>query len=75
MRGFEVIRKEGRWRFRFIPGNNNGQPVGESKEYDSYDECLRAVKQLRGLIVENRIDTIDSPFVRVVKGERMKSSS
>jgi len=67
MRGYEIVQKEGKWLFRFIPNNNKGQNVGWSKQYSSHDECLRAVEQLRRLIIEARINTLDSSFVRTVK--------
>ena len=69
MRGYEIIQEEGKWFFRFVPNNNKGQNVGWSKHYSSYDECLRAVEQLRRLIIENQIHTLDSHFVRTVKNE------
>ena len=69
MRGYEIVPEEGKWLFRFIPNNNKGQNVGWSKQYSSCDECLRAVEQLRRLIIENQINTLDSPFVRTVEGE------
>ena len=62
MRGYKIVQEDGKYSFRLIPRNSNNQYVGWSKQYDSQLECVQGVKQLRDLIVDNQIKTLDSPY-------------
>ena len=70
MRGYKIIQEDGKYSFQLIPRNNNCQCVGWSKQFDSQLECVQGVKQLRNLIVDNQIKTLDSPYVTFIKGEK-----
>lgn len=70
MRGYRIVQKGDKWHFELMPNNNNGQAVGLSKQYSSYSICIEAVKQLRELIITNKIDTISSQFVRLEQSEK-----
>lgn len=69
MRGYKIIKEGGKWCFQLIPRNNNNQFVGRSRHFDSQQECVQGVKQLRNLIVENQIKSLDSPYIVFIKGE------
>ena len=67
MRGYKIIQEDGKYSFQLIPRNNNNQPVGWSKQFDSQQECVQGVNQLRDLIVDNQVKTLDSPHVTFIK--------
>lgn len=67
MRGYKIVQEDGKYSFQLIPRNSNNQYVGWSKQFDSQLECVQGVKQLRDLIVDNQIKTLDSPYVAFVK--------
>ena len=70
MRGYKIIQEDGNYSFQLIPRNNNNQPVGWSKQFDSQLECVQGVQRLRDLVAENLIKSTDSPYVTFVKGEK-----
>lgn len=70
MRGYKIIQEDGKYLFQLIPRNNNNQYVGWSRQFNSQLECVQGVKQLRNLIVDNQIKTLDSPYVTFIKGEK-----
>lgn len=67
MRGYKIIQEEGKWLFRLFPNNSNRLEVGSSKLFDSYNECVDGVQQFRKLVIENHINSIDSPFITVLE--------
>lgn len=67
MRGYKVIQENGKWFFELIPNNNNNQPVGRSKGYESQRECRKAVKDFGYFIIQKEIRTADSPYVLIEK--------
>lgn len=69
MRGYKLVQEKSGWRFDLIPSNNH-QPVGWSKLFDTYEGCVEGLKMFRELVITNAIDTLDSPFVRVIYGEK-----
>lgn len=69
MQGYKIIQNGEKWHFQLIPHNNSSQEVANSKSFDSYDECLKGVKQFRKLVIDNHINSLESPFVRLVKGD------
>lgn len=70
MRGYKIVQENGKWLFQLIPSNNNNQCVGWSKPFDSQLECVQGVRQLRKLIEDNLIKSVDSPFVVFAKEEK-----
>lgn len=67
MRGYKIIQEDGKWLFCLFPNNSNRQEVGRSKLFDSYNDCVNGVQAFRKLIIENHINSIDSPFVSVLE--------
>ena len=69
MRGYKVFLKNGKWFFHLIPNNNNRQEVGKSALFDSREECMQAVETFRKLVIENCVNTLNHPNIKVVKGD------
>ena len=70
MRGYKIIQEDGKYYFQLIPSNNNRQCVGWSKLFNSQLECVQGMKELRDLIVEHQIKSVNSPYVTFVKDEK-----
>lgn len=69
MRGYKIVQEDGKYSFQLIPRNNNNQCVGWSKLFNSQLECVQGVKELRDLIVEHQIKSVNSPYVTFVRGK------
>ena len=69
MRGYKIEENKHRWKFCLIPSNNNTQPIGFSTEYDSYEDCVYALSEFREWIRINRINSVNSPYISIVKNE------
>lgn len=67
MRGYQVIQENGKWFFELIPNNNNNQPVGRSKSFENARECRKSVKDFGSFVIQNEIQSADSPFVLIEK--------
>ena len=67
MRGYKIIQDNGKWFFLLIPNNSNSQEIGCSKSFQSYVECEEGVQKFRKLIIENRVNSYDSPFVSIIE--------
>lgn len=70
MRGYKIVRNCDQWCFQFIPNNSKRQPIGESKVYSSYDECVHGIDQFRKAVIGYRIDSVESPYVKIVESGR-----
>ena len=71
MRGYKIEENTHRWKFSLIPSNNNTQPIGFSTEYNSYEDCVAALSEFREWIRMNHIDSVNSPYINVVKNEKI----
>lgn len=72
MRGYKIRQQGNQWQFLLIPNNNNNQPVARSIMYGSEKECEEGVKAFRRLVIENKVDSLDSPYVTLEKqGNRL----
>lgn len=67
MRGYKIQQQGNRWHYLLIPNNNNNQPVARSIMYESEKACEEGVKAFRTMVIENHIDSIDSPYITVEK--------
>ena len=63
MRGYKIRQQGNQWQFLLIPNNNNNQPVARSIMYGSEKECEEGVKAFRRLVIENHVDSLDSPYI------------
>lgn len=70
MQGYKVVQENNIWKFLLIPSNNKNQPVGWSKEFPSRCDCINGVESFRNLVISNNICSLDSPFLRLVYGEK-----
>lgn len=72
MRGYKIQQQGNQWQYLLIPNNNNNQPVAKSIMYESEKECAEGVKEFRKLVIENHVDSIDSPYIALEKqGNRL----
>lgn len=72
MRGYKIQQQGNQWQYFLIPNNNNNQPVARSIMYKSEKECEDGVKAFGKLVIENKVDSIDSPYIAVEKqGNRL----
>lgn len=65
MRGYKIQQQGNQWQYFLIPNNNNNQPVARSIMYKSEKECEDGVKAFRKLVIENKIESIDSPHITI----------
>ncbi|MBQ3126746.1 MAG: hypothetical protein IJC15_06715 [Clostridia bacterium] len=65
MRGYRICREENNWYFEFIPNNNPNQPIGRSKMFSSREACMRGLKDFRDMVIQNQIDSVESPYVKM----------
>lgn len=70
MRGYRIFPMKNQWYFAFIPSNNNKQPMGKSKFYSTKEACLCGLSDFRELVVQNRIDSIESPYVQLERKQK-----
>ena len=63
MRGYKIQQQGNKWQYLLIPNNNNNQPVARSIMYDSEEECEEGMKAFHKLVIENHIDSIESPYI------------
>lgn len=63
MRGYKIQQQGNQWQYFLIPHNNNNQPVARSIMYESEKDCEEGVKAFRKLVIENHVDSIDSPYI------------
>ena len=70
MRGYKILQTDGKWYFQLIPHNSKTQEVGNSKLFDSYNNCIAGVHQFRELVNKNNINTVASPLVKIVESDR-----
>lgn len=72
MRGYKIQQQGNQWQFLLIPNNNNNQPVARSILYQTEKECEEGVKAFRNLVIENHVDSLDSPFIDLeTQGDRL----
>lgn len=72
MRGYKIRQQGNQWQFLLIPNNDNNQPVARSIMYKSEMACEEGVKAFRKLVIENHVDSLDSPFIDLEKqGNRL----
>lgn len=72
MRGYKIQQQGNQWQYFLIPNNNNNQPVARSIMYESEKDCEEGVKAFRKLVIENHVDSLDSPFIDLEKqGNRL----
>lgn len=72
MRGYKIQQQGNQWQYFLIPNNNNNQPVARSIMYESAKDCEEGVKAFRKLVIENHVDSLDSPFIDLEKqGNRL----
>lgn len=72
MRGYKIQKQGEQWQYFLIPNNNNKQPVARSAIYTSEKECEEGLRTFRKLVIENRVDSIDSPYITLEKqGNRL----
>ena len=63
MRGYRIQQQGNRWQYLLIPNNNNNQPVARSMMYDSEKKCEEGLRAFRKMVVENCVNSIDSPYI------------
>ena len=69
MKGYRIKQQDKTFYFELIPSNNNNQPIGYSKSYPSYEDCVSAIKQFRNFIKVNNICSKNSPYVELIPTE------
>lgn len=69
MRGYRICREEDNWYFELIPNNNPNQPIGRSKMFSSREACMRGLKEFRDMVIQNQIDSVESPYVKMTVRE------
>jgi len=62
--GYSIICESNQFVFLLIPGNKGMQSIGKSRPYDSYEECLRSLKNFRDFVVNNNVRDASSPCVK-----------
>ena len=63
MRGYKIQGQGELWQYLLIPNNNNKQPVARSIMYESERACEEGLKVFRKLVIENQVNSIDSPCI------------
>ena len=70
MQGYRIIQEDKQYYFILLPQNNSNQEVGYSPKYNSKEECIKAVATFRKIVIDNEIDSIDSPLIEIVKTDK-----
>lgn len=71
--GYRIICDNKQFRFALIPGNKGLQSIGESKKYDTYENCVKALKDFRNFVIENKINDVKSPCINIAEQVNGKS--
>lgn len=67
MRGYRIRKENSLWYFELMPMRNGEQCIGKSKTYTSKSDCEKAVLIFRNFVISNKINSIDSSFINLVK--------
>lgn len=67
MRGYRIKQENRFWYFELMPMRNGDQYIGKSKAYTSKSDCEKSVLIFRNFVVANKINSIDSSFITLVK--------
>ncbi len=72
MNGYRIKKRDNKWRFILYPNNNSQipqQPIGESKDYTSFDECINALTEFRKFVIDNNLHSFVTPQMNQLKKE------
>lgn len=67
MAGIKFKEQAGMWQFYITPSNNNEQKLGESIRYQTKEACLRGAEEFKKLLIENKINNLESSFINIEK--------
>jgi uncharacterized protein YegP (UPF0339 family) len=58
--GYKIKKHNGKYYFALYPSNNHKQRIGQSKEYQTLEECKTAIVSFRNFINDNKLDKATS---------------
>lgn len=69
-RWFRIKKDDGGYVFYAYPRRNKNQPVGNSRAYDTKEECYTGIENFIKSIIDNKIDSFNSKFIEIEERER-----
>lgn len=73
--GYSIVHDDNQFSFRLIPGNKGLQRIGESRKYDTYDNCVNTLKAFRSFVVDNQSSDVKSPYIKHSRAAKRKIRS
>ncbi len=66
---YKILEDDRKYYFALFPNNSNTQVMGQSILYASECECQCALKEFQTFMILNKIDSLDSEYVSIMKEE------
>lgn len=54
--GYKIKKHDGKYYFALYPCNNHNQQMGQSKEYQTLEECKMAIVTFRDFVNDNKLN-------------------
>lgn len=68
-RWFRIKKDDSSYVFYAYPRRNKNQPVGNSRVYDTKEECYTGIENFIRNIIDNKIDSFNSKFIDIEERE------